>query len=120
MIELMSAKTGTVLALPSELELMLALHWKYSTVLPLFTPLITVLVTSRIRLLYCLSDSNLLAVEWYTNNNPNRSMEATYPSRFEVSTRQPHVSNPRVGRSNLIVSTCYLPTYEVISIVEII
>ena len=86
MIELMSVKTGTVLALPSELELMLALLWKYSIVLPLFTPLITVLVTSRIRLLYCLSDSNLLAVEWYTNNNPNRSMEATYTlvSKFQL------------------------------------
>ena len=55
--------------------------------------------------LYCLSDSNLLAVEWYTNNNPNRSMEVTYTFVSINTIQQPNVSNPRVGRSDLIVST---------------
>ena len=55
--------------------------------------------------LYCLSDSNLLAVEWYTNTNPNRSMEVTYTFVSNNTIQQPYVSNPRVGRSDLIVST---------------
>ena len=55
--------------------------------------------------LYCLSDSNLLAVEWYTNTNPNRSIEVIYTLVSNVAIELPYVSNPRVGRSDLIVNT---------------
>ena len=55
--------------------------------------------------LYCLSDSNLLAVEWYANTNPNISMVITYTLVSNNTMEQPYVSNPRVGRSDLIVST---------------
>ena len=55
--------------------------------------------------LYCLSDSNLLAVEWYVNTNPNRSTEVTYALVSNNTIEQPYVSNPRVGRSDLIIST---------------
>ena len=55
--------------------------------------------------LYCLSDSNLLAVEWYANTNPNRSTEVTYALVSNDTIEQPYVSNPRVGRSDLIIST---------------
>ena len=55
--------------------------------------------------LYCLSDSNLLAVEWYANTNPNISMGITYTLVSNNTMEQPYVSNPRVGRSDLIVST---------------
>ena len=55
--------------------------------------------------LYCLSDSNLLAVEWYANTNPNRSVEVTYTLVSSDTIEQPYVSNPRVGRSDLIIST---------------
>ena len=55
--------------------------------------------------LYCLSDNNLLAVEWYTNTNPNRSIEVIYTLVSNDTIEQPYVSNPRVGRSDLMVNT---------------
>ena len=58
--------------------------------------------------LYCLSDSNLLAVEWYANTNPNISMGITYTLVSNNTIEKPYVSNPRVGRSDLIVSTALL------------
>ena len=55
--------------------------------------------------LFCLSDNNLLAVEWYTNTNPNRSIEVIYTLVSNDTIEQPYVSNPRVGRSDLMVNT---------------
>ena len=58
--------------------------------------------------LYCISDSNMLAVEWYANTNPNISMGITYTLVSNNTMEQPYVSNPRVGRSDFIVSTALL------------
>eukprot|EP00800_Vazella_pourtalesii_P011468 TRINITY_DN275_c0_g1_i9.p1 TRINITY_DN275_c0_g1~~TRINITY_DN275_c0_g1_i9.p1 ORF type:complete len:1582 (-),score=229.94 TRINITY_DN275_c0_g1_i9:42-4787(-) len=52
--------------------------------------------------LYCLSDSNLLHVEWYVNSNPNSS-EITYTLVSDDTNLQVYASNPRVGRSDLVV-----------------
>ncbi|KAI6660281.1 Titin isoform X20 [Oopsacas minuta] len=60
-------------------------------------------ITNQITL-YCLSNSNLLEIEWYFNTNPNSS-EVTYTLVSNDSMLQPYVSNPRAGRSDLIVST---------------
>ena len=64
--------------------------------------------------LYCLSDSDSNGVVWYSDTNANSTLPRTYTQVSDSVTAQPHVSNPRSGRSDLVVRsdpTSYLEGY---------
>ena len=64
--------------------------------------------------LYCLSDSESNGVVWYSDTNANSTLPRTYTPVSDSITAQPHVSNPRSGRSDLVVlsdPTSYLEGY---------
>ena len=64
--------------------------------------------------LYCLSDSDSNGVVWHSDTNANSTLPRTYTPVSDSVTAQPHVSNPRSGRSDLVVRsdpTSYLEGY---------